>query len=163
MIAGTLTRRNRRSVSTILFRSHDPLRRVWGAAVSDASVSPDINPGQGTIPARRVLVCGGRDFTEWVKVWFQLKDLPRDTVIVHGGARGADSLAEKEASGLGLTTEVYEADWENDGRAAGPIRNQRMLDTGIDLVIAFAGGNGTADMVRRARKAGVEVIEVDRA
>lgn len=113
--------------------------------------------------SRRVLVCGGRDFTEWVKVWFQLKDLPKDTIIVHGGARGADALAEKEAQGLGLTTEVYPADWENDGRAAGPIRNQRMLDTGIDLVIAFAGGNGTADMVRRARKAGVEVKEIDRA
>jgi hypothetical protein len=51
------------------------------------------------------------------------------------------------------------AEWKKYGPAAGPIRNQRMLDWGPDLVVAFSGGKGTADMVRRARAAGVEVIE----
>jgi hypothetical protein len=56
---------------------------------------------------------------------------------------------------------VYMADWDGLGRKAGPIRNQRMLDEGKpDLVIAFPGGRGTADMVRRAREAGVEVVEL---
>ncbi len=57
--------------------------------------------------------------------------------------------------------EVYEADWHEHGRAAGPIRNARMIAEGRpDLVIAFPGGRGTADMVSRARKAGIEVREV---
>jgi hypothetical protein len=48
------------------------------------------------------------------------------------------------------------ADWEKLGRSAGPIRNQAMLDEGRpDLVVAFPGHHGTADMVRRARAAGV--------
>lgn len=50
------------------------------------------------------------------------------------------------------------------GRAAGPIRHQRMLDEGMpDLVLALPGGRGTADMVRHATLAGVEVIEVGAA
>jgi predicted polyphosphate/ATP-dependent NAD kinase len=45
------------------------------------------------------------------------------------------------------------------GKAAGIIRNQRMLDEGKpDLVIAFQGGDGTADMVRRANKSKIPTI-----
>jgi len=55
----------------------------------------------------------------------------------------------------------YKADWHLHGKAAGPKRNQRMLDHGRPKrVIAFPGGKGTADMVDRARVAGVDVIEV---
>lgn len=53
------------------------------------------------------------------------------------------------------------ADWDGLGRKAGPIRNQRMLDEGKpDLVVAFPGDKGTADMVRRARTASLEVLEI---
>jgi hypothetical protein len=83
-------------------------------------------------------------------------------VIIHGAAPGADSIARLAAEDLGLRTEAHPADWARYGRrAAGPIRNQEMLDSGIDLVIAFPGGRGTADMVRRARKAGITIREVD--
>ncbi len=51
------------------------------------------------------------------------------------------------------------ADWANYGKGAGHIRNQQMLDSGIDLAIEFPGGRGTADMRRRLDKAGVKVIE----
>ena len=53
--------------------------------------------------------------------------------------------------------ELFPADWKVRGRAAGHIRNQQMLDEGRPhLVVAFPGGRGTADMVRRARAAGIE-------
>jgi YspA, cpYpsA-related SLOG family len=82
-------------------------------------------------------------------------------VLVAGGARGADTLADEWAKAQGIACQIFMADWEGLGRKAGPIRNQRMLDEGKpDLVIAFPGGRGTADMVRRAREAGVETIEV---
>ena len=108
----------------------------------------------------RVLVCGGRDYTARTQVARQLASLPDDTVIITGGARGADYLAWSEAKRLGLAQEVYQADWDAYGKKAGMIRNQEMLDSGIDLVLAFPGGRGTADMVRRARAAGVTVTEV---
>jgi hypothetical protein len=55
----------------------------------------------------------------------------------------------------------YPADWRRDGSSAGHIRNQQMLDSEpIDLVVAFPGGSGTADMVRRARAADIPVMEI---
>ena len=74
---------------------------------------------------------------------------------------GADTLGAEWAKAQGIPCEVYMADWEGLGRKAGPIRNQRMLDEGKpDLVVAFPGGRGTADMVRRARSAGLDVLEI---
>jgi len=78
--------------------------------------------------------------------------------VIAGGARGADTIAAEWAVARDIPANVFMADWEGLGRKAGPIRNQRMLDEGKpDLVVAFPGGRGTADMVRRAREAGVEV------
>lgn len=117
----------------------------------------------------RVLVCGGRDYSDRAKVKEVLDnyigahghhDLPRDVVIV-GCARGADTLAEEWADMTGQRIERYPADWDKHGKAAGAIRNQQMLDEGKpNLVIAFPGGRGTADMVRRAKSAGIRTIEI---
>lgn len=110
----------------------------------------------------RVLVCGGRDFLDRDHL-FAVLDAMRDEIdsLICGGARGADDLAYTWACRRDVPAELYMADWERHGRRGGPIRNQRMLDEGKpDLVLAFPGGPGTADMVRRARKAGVGVREV---
>lgn len=84
-------------------------------------------------------------------------------IIVHGAAPGADRIAADTAVALGLDVEAYRADWELHGNAAGPIRNQAMVDAGADLLIAFGGGLGTADCIHRARKAGIPVVEVERS
>jgi hypothetical protein len=86
----------------------------------------------------------------------------RITEIIEGGATGADTCAFWWAKMHGIKSHTFRADWDKHGKRAGFLRNQEMLDTGKpDLVIAFPGGNGTADMVARAKKAGVEVIEYD--
>lgn len=83
------------------------------------------------------------------------------TSMIAGGARGADTMARHLAHAWNVRFRAFAADWKTHGRAAGPIRNQRMLDEGKpDLVVAFPGGRGTADMVRRARAAGVPVMEI---
>jgi hypothetical protein len=88
------------------------------------------------------------------------KMLPECTII-QGGARGADSCAADWAVVNWTGFEEYQADWIKHGKAAGHIRNKQMLEEGKpDLVIAFPGGRGTAHMVRIAKEAGVEVIEV---
>ena len=109
----------------------------------------------------RVLVCGGRNFTDykffklWMDVRFPIRD---DLVIITGMATGADIQAFNWAFEEELEVLKYPANWTKYGRAAGLIRNKQMLDEGKpDLVIAFPGGRGTADMVSRARKAGVNV------
>lgn len=113
----------------------------------------------------RVLVCGGRDYQDREKVFKALSDIHADRIITdlhEGGAEGVDRLAfEWGCQYLRILKVRWEADWKKHGRAAGPIRNQRMIDEGKpDIVLAFPGGRGTADMVRRARAAGVEVIEI---
>ena len=105
----------------------------------------------------RVLVCGGRDYSERKPLWDALYRL-EPTVIIEGGARGADMLAAEWAHHTGAKLRTFPANWIDEGRAAGPLRNQRMLEQGKpDLVLACPGGRGTADMVRRAKAAGVEV------
>ena len=107
----------------------------------------------------RVIVCGGRDYSDEATIHDVLSAL-RPATIVHGDARGADSYVELIAPHYGHKTERHPADWQQHGKAAGPIRNQKMLDAGADLVIAFPGGEGTADMVGRARRSGAPVLEV---
>lgn len=113
----------------------------------------------------RVLVCGGRDFADEVSAWNALSrlfdEIGEPSMIIHGGAPGADSIAEDYAQQTFCRSHVFRANWKKHGKSAGPIRNQRMIDEGRpELVVAFPGGRGTADMVRRARAANIEVIEV---
>lgn len=113
----------------------------------------------------RVLVTGGRNYDDSHRVYAVLDKLHAEAgidCIIEGGARGADELARRWAENIGgVPVETFEADWENQGTFAGPARNARMLAEGRpDLVIAFPGGRGTADMARKARKAGVKVVEI---
>ena len=106
-----------------------------------------------------VLICGDRYWSDREAIRRRLKQLPKDTIIIHGAARGADSIAGEEAKLLGLIVEEFPADWDKYGRAAGPIRNRLMLDRKPDLVIAFhhdlSKSKGTADTVREATKRGI--------
>ena len=112
----------------------------------------------------RVLVCGGRDYQDAARVSQVLQighEKYKYSAVIEGGAKGADAWAAMWARSHGLPVVTFPADWGRDGKAAGPKRNQRMIDEGKpDMVIAFPGGRGTADMVRRAKAAGVKVLEV---
>lgn len=113
----------------------------------------------------RVLICGGRDPDSDTcdAVWnWVMQNCAAGDVVIHGAARGVDTQAMIAAQTLpGVKHLPFAADWHTHGRAAGPIRNKRMLDEGKpDLVIAFPGGRGTANMVKQARAAGIEVREV---
>lgn len=112
----------------------------------------------------RVLVCGGRDFYDHILVEEVLGAIHRETPIscvIHGNANGADRLGGRWARKNGIKEITCPAEWSKHGKRAGPIRNQNMLGRGPALVIAFPGGAGTRDMVKRARLAGVEVRIVE--
>lgn len=119
----------------------------------------------------RVLVCGSRDFDDReLMLWF-CGTFRNGDVLIEGGARGADRLARQAVEALGFDVRIREfpADWERHGKAAGPIRNQQMLDEGKpDVVVAFVSkplveSRGTADMVRRAKSTGYRVYVVSAA
>lgn len=115
----------------------------------------------------RVIVCGGRDFSDRGLLSKTLTPYKTpinqkpEHLLISGMAKGADTLAYEFGQVFGIPVLCFFADWAAHGRSAGPIRNQRMIEEGRpDLVIAFPGGTGTADCVKRARKAGIEIFEV---
>lgn len=90
-----------------------------------------------------VLVCGGRDYNGDVSC---LSQLPM-TMLVHGGARGADTLADQWAKSNNIHRARVDALWDTRGKAAGMDRNAAMLLLRPDYCVAFPGGRGTEGMV----------------
>ena len=106
-------------------------------------------------PRKRILICGDRDYKDWMQVRDYLDTISRTAIIIHGGAKGADSIAGNLATYLNMKVIKYPADWDKYGKAAGILRNQQMLNEGHpDLVVYFhkdlENSKGTKDMVTRA-------------
>jgi len=111
----------------------------------------------------RLLVCGGRDYDARFFLYSFLDAVhfvhgPID-VLINGGARGADTLAREWADHREIFVETYMAEWAKFGKAAGYIRNAKMLNSGNPgMVVCFPGGKGTANMKRIAEGACVSVV-----
>lgn len=109
-----------------------------------------------------VLVCGGRNYWDQQAVFGVLSGLHHDqpiSLLIHGGAKGADSLAGVWAYRNGVPCREFAADWEKYGKSAGPIRNRQMLDEGKpELVVAFPGGAGTRHMIEAAARRGLPIV-----
>src|SRR6478735_4722343 len=104
----------------------------------------------------RVIVCGDRNWRDYWAIYDVLNRLDRSSVIIHGAARGADQMAGIIGKNLGFEVISVPAEWDKHGRAAGPIRNKKMLDMAPDLVIAFhediRNSKGTKNMLDIAVK-----------
>ncbi len=103
---------------------------------------------------------GGRDYRDEDAIETALLALTAEGFwdLAHGGALGTDTLAGIVAERLGMTVTVYPANWAAHGRAAGPIRNRKMLEEFRPaIVLAFPGGAGTANCVKTARELGILV------
>lgn len=111
----------------------------------------------------RVLVCGSRTFNDY-ELMKEVLGVRHITTIIHGKARGADSLAGRYSEELSIDVIEFPAEWDKYGRSAGHIRNGQMVTEGKPhLVIAFwdRSSRGTQDMINQAEKAGVPVEVVD--
>jgi hypothetical protein len=110
----------------------------------------------------RVAIIGSRNFTDWERFQSSMSGLNlTPTVIISGGAKGADSLAEQWARLNGIATEVFLPDWKRYGRGAGMIRNQQIIDS-CDIVVAFWDGSspGTRNSIGLAKQKGIPVIHI---
>ena len=111
----------------------------------------------------KVICCGSRNFWD-SRLIYDVLATWKPRLIAHGGANGADKTANEAAIKLDIDRWVFKADWEKYGRAAGPVRNEYMLKIfAPEAVFAFVHDvdrptRGTADMIQRARKAGVPVM-----
>lgn len=102
----------------------------------------------------KVAIVGSRDFDRLDLVVEYIKALPKDTVIVSGGARGVDRMAAVAGYNAGLGVVEHRADWSK-GPGAGFERNGLIVEE-ADRVVAFWDGTsrGTMDTVRKAKAAG---------
>ena len=113
----------------------------------------------------KFLVTGDRDWVNRDVISQRLSYIPSGWILVHGAARGADSIADElweKATGKDHVL-PFAADWNKWGKRAGPIRNRQMLTANpeIEIVIAFHNeigmSKGTKDMVIQAMKKGLPV------
>lgn len=123
----------------------------------------------------RVLVTGSRDFADYKALAEALDDLffnfegltapETPFTVVHGGAAGADSLAGewcrtmRELGYSMVHAEVHRADWKKYGKIAGLVRNQKMVELGAHICLAFPRGlsRGTRDCITRAENHAIPV------
>jgi len=112
----------------------------------------------------KVLVCGGRLFADRVLVFSRLDAFHAAnpiTLIIQGGATGADALAKDWARARRVPMIQFDAEWNKHGNNAGPIRNAKMLTDGKpDIVFAFKGGKGTNHMANLAHHDAIQFVVV---
>ena len=114
-----------------------------------------------------VVVAGGSRYQEDQAFVFDAMDAihARTPIakVANGGCRGTDKLVTSWAKSRGVEWEEHEAKWDEFGKSAGPIRNRHMLRVEKpDLVVAFPGGSGTKDLVRKAKEFEIQTILVER-
>ena len=113
---------------------------------------------------RVICVTGGRNYADREAV-FRALDSLNDPIIdwvVHGFAKGADSLAREWAISRGVNHKGYPADWRVHGPKAGPLRNKQMLkESNPTLLVWFPGGPGTKNCVATAERMGILVLRGD--
>lgn len=136
-----------------------------GELVPEANIAPSASPSSWRLPAGsraqgktavNIVVSGGREYENYPELSQKLDriisqlNIPSNMGIniISGGARGADALAEKYAQERGYDTQVYPADWEQQGVQAGMLRNTEMAKVG-DVLVAFPGGSGTENMIQQ--------------
>ena len=140
-----------------------------GTLVPEANIPPSASPSAYRLPAGsraqgkqaiNVVVAGGREYENYPELSQKLDqiisqlNIPDESGnkmkvnIISGGARGADTLAEKYAQERGMGLQVFKADWEGQGLSAGTNRNRQMAEAG-DVLVAFPGGTGTENMVQQ--------------
>ena len=112
----------------------------------------------------KILITGSREWTntEIIKNAIEFHSKPsEDTIIIHGGAKGADAIADQLAIQFGWSRIIYPANWTLHGKSAGPTRNKFMLvSSKPDVVLAFptTSSRGTWDCVNTAKLLNLKVV-----
>lgn len=105
----------------------------------------------------KTIIAGGRDYhlDQWDELALNLLDI---TEVVSGCCRGVDTDGANWAKKKGIPIAYFPADWANNKKAAGPIRNRQMAEY-ADAVVLFPGSRGTENMYQEAMKRGLTIFD----
>ena len=115
---------------------------------------------------QKIVIGGCRNYNNYESFKLHLDDIIKskqdEIIIISGHCSGVDLMGEKYAEENGFKVEIFLPEWEKYGRAAGPIRNEQMVNA-ADLVIAFWDGKskGTKSLIKYAEKTNKELIKID--
>lgn len=109
----------------------------------------------------RVAVIGSRGFNDYEKVKETLSKI-NITLLVSGGAKGADLLGERYAKENNIETKIFIPDWDKHGKKAGFLRNTDIIEN-AELVVAFWDGEskGTLDSINKTKKQNKKLIIIN--
>ncbi len=109
---------------------------------------------------KKVIVSGGRNYSDKTHVFRVLLGLLPIDLIIQGGANGADKLAREFALEHGIACQTFEADWDTHGKSAGPRRNASMCEKNKDATaVFFPGGRGTDNCHMNAKRLGLTIVD----
>jgi hypothetical protein len=109
----------------------------------------------------RVAVIGSRGFNDYEKVKETLSKI-NITLLVSGGAKGADLLGERYAKENNIETKIFIPDWDKHGKKAGFLRNTDIIEN-AELVVVFWDGSskGTEDSINKTKKVNKKIIIIN--
>jgi hypothetical protein len=107
----------------------------------------------------RTIIAGSRGCTDYYTLLIALGKCGwTPTVVISGTARGADQLGEQWAKEHNVPLELFPADWEKHGKAAGYLRNVKMAEHAEALLAIWDGtSKGTRHMIDIANKQGLRM------
>lgn len=104
----------------------------------------------------KIAIVGSRNYPDLNAVMAYVNSLPKDTIVVSGGAKGVDSVAEYTARMRGLQVEIYKPDWDKYGKSAGFRRNADIVNAADHLTAFWYNmSKGTANSIELADKRGI--------
>lgn len=115
-------------------------------------------------PGTRIAFSGGADFQDFDAIWSvldQAREKYSDMILLHGGTpKGAEHIASLWAQNRDVTQVVFKPDWAKHKNAAPFKRNDVLLDTLPQGLIACPGTGITDNLVDKARKLGIKIKRI---
>ena len=111
----------------------------------------------------RIIVCGGRDFTDnrmLSSVLWAVHERRSIAEVIHTGQRGCAQMANRWAFEHGVHRTELRADYKRYGEKRAPvIRNRKMLELRPSGIIVFSGSAEVHSLLAQALYGGVPVMQ----
>lgn len=98
-------------------------------------------------------IIGSRSFSDYDLLCKEVSKFEDITLIISGGASGADLLGERYAREHKIPTRIFYPDWKKYGSRAGFLRNSDIVRSSEHIIIFWDGiSRGSQDSINKAKE-----------